>query len=375
MNLLFIGYSFTPSKGGVEKVTDIITEELKRRGHNVYFLCANSQGDCKDCATDVFFMDKSINDPFDNESVKRYQDLLNEKKIDLIINQYPIHPKGFFFAKYAPNSIKKIAFYHGKPFGRNKWAIIDSFKNFRIRMVAYYINENIKTRSIFRKIYKYYDNVFFLCEGYARTVNKNIPCSLHVKAKWIPNPCAIDDKVRKLEKENIIVFVGRVSDQGKNLIGFIKIWEQLAPKFPEWKAVVIGDDSNCSDIKTYIDRKEIKNIKFTGQLPSTKPYFERAKIQCVTSHSEGWSMVTIEGMAEGCVPVVYDTFESIHEIIENEISGFIIPKYDVGAACRAISKLIENESLLNTVSSEARKITSKYSIDKIVDQWEQIITV
>lgn len=375
MNLLFIGYSFTPSKGGVEKVTDIITEELKRRGHNVYFLCANSQGDCKDCAAEVFYMDKQLSEPFDNDSVKLYQHILSDKKIDIAISQYPNNPKSNFFAINKFHKVKTFAFYHGKPLGRLKWDLSNSLKRLKLKMSAYCMREISRQKKQYQNIYKLYDDVIFLCEGYARTVNKNIPCSLHVKAKWIPNPCAIDDKVRKLEKENIIVFVGRVSDQGKNLIGFIKIWEQLAPKFPDWKAVVIGDDSNCSDIKTYIDRKEIKNIKFTGQLPSTKPYFERAKIQCVTSHSEGWPMVIIEGMAEGCVPVVYDTFESIHEIIENEISGFIIPKYDVGAACRAISKLIENESLLNTVSSEARKITSKYSIDKIVDQWEQIITV
>jgi len=40
---------------------------------------------------------------------------------------------------------------------------------------------------------------------------------------------------------------------------------------------------------------------------------------------------------------------------------------------RVIKKLIEEEKLRNKLSKEATKVKEKYSLDKIVKEWENII--
>ena len=40
MNILFVNDSpFNPIVGGLERVTDILAKEMKKRGHNVHYLC------------------------------------------------------------------------------------------------------------------------------------------------------------------------------------------------------------------------------------------------------------------------------------------------------------------------------------------------
>ena len=56
----------------------------------------------------------------------------------------------------------------------------------------------------------------------------------------------------------------------------------------------------------------------------------------MTSHIEGWPMTLLEAQQYGCVPIVYNTFAALSEIIENNVNGYIIGKYDEEAFFNAI---------------------------------------
>jgi len=49
----------------------------------------------------------------------------------------------------------------------------------------------------------------------------------------------------------------------------------------------------------------------------------------MTSRFEGWPMVLMEAMQMGVVPVVYNSFESLSDIVVDGENGYIIPNNDL----------------------------------------------
>ena len=91
----------------------------------------------------------------------------------------------------------------------------------------------------------------------------------------------------------------------------------------------------------------------------------------MTSSYEGWPMVLMEAMSFGCVPVVYDSFEAVHGIIDDGNDGLIVRKFDVSEMSAAILNLIHDEDKrLKMIESGKEKI-KKFRVESIADCWEK----
>lgn len=49
----------------------------------------------------------------------------------------------------------------------------------------------------------------------------------------------------------------------------------------------------------------------------------------MTSIWEGLPMTLIEAMHYGCVPIAFDSFAALYDLIDNGNNGFIIPNNDI----------------------------------------------
>ena len=92
MNILFVNsIPFNPIGGGIERVTDILTKELQKRGYCVYYLCGYVDENHEQML-DYDFPAKLYSLPqkglFDsNENLIFYEKLLYRLNIDIVINQ------------------------------------------------------------------------------------------------------------------------------------------------------------------------------------------------------------------------------------------------------------------------------------------------
>ena len=80
----------------------------------------------------------------------------------------------------------------------------------------------------------------------------------------------------------------------------------------------------------------------------------------------------LEAMAIGMPVVCTDCpIGGARDTIENEVNGLLVPIRDDKALYSAMKKVIENETLSNSISNNAASIRAQLSLDRIVDQWEQ----
>lgn len=93
----------------------------------------------------------------------------------------------------------------------------------------------------------------------------------------------------------------------------------------------------------------------------------------MTSIFEGWGLVLTEAMSLGCIPIAFNSFESVYDIIDNEKNGFIIPHFKVKSYIKTLQLLMEDEALCNKISNNAVTKSKKYLIENIGKQWEGLI--
>lgn len=109
-----------------------------------------------------------------------------------------------------------------------------------------------------------------------------------------------------------------------------------------------------------------------------QPYYERASILVLASEYEGFPLVLAECMSFGVIPIVYDSYSAVHDIIDDGIDGIIVPYNASGFVpeimAMQLSLLMCDEDRRKNMSVNAMKKSNDYSLDYIYKQWESIFS-
>ena len=131
-----------------------------------------------------------------------------------------------------------------------------------------------------------------------------------INVEYVPNGFydfeSIDDNKREI-KENIILTVGRIGAYEKANEVLLEAFKLANSKLEDWKLRVVGPIEE--EFKEYINNFLCENptlkdkITFLGpiyDLEKLELEYKRAKVFCLTSRSEGFPLVFLEAIKNGC---------------------------------------------------------------------------
>ena len=136
---------------------------------------------------------------------------------------------------------------------------------------------------------------------------------------------------------------------------------------------IIGTGPDEETYKNIINSQNITQVEMTGYKHPLE-YYKKASIISVTSANEGWGMVITEAMQMGVVPIVMDSFESLTDIIDDNINGYIIPNNDIDIYTRKLLYLMNNPIVINNMAKQSIKKSHNFSINNMVNKWNKLIT-
>jgi len=215
-----------------------------------------------------------------------------------------------------------------------------------------------KRQLLFKQFVKRVDIVSFETKRSYRGVD-NIPPE---KTLLLPNgfdPDFIDwYGVRRrpfIDKENIILLVGRHGDFAKNTEMMLDALEVMAD-IGNWQVWFVGPMTAEFEKRRIAFLKQhpqlADRLVFTGQIDDKRELFElysRAKLLCLTSRWESWGMVCVEAMAFGCVPVM-TAVSSAEDITGNGTAGRIVEQGNSGHLAGTLKALCADQEELQTLS-------------------------
>lgn len=382
MNILFYLSRF-PGYGGIETVTEIIGNRLIDMGHHICILTHVKQDRPSVLInrSDYFFM------PEEGEwgSTKNRTfavDLIKKYNFDVIIVQDSYAPFEGVVCSMKVNQEKDealIIFEHSTPLYINK-KLKQSYKASVLHELYRRLYSWPKQLMANQKRHKLMlancDAYVVLAKGYidelAEVCGEKWIRPYNNKIRVINNPISQPIKSADFcDKDNVVLFVGQVNEN-KRVGLMIEMWRRIAEHFPNWKMQIVGDGPQLSELKNRTTELNIHNIEFCGyQQPD--PYYRKAKLFWMTSGYEGWPLTLVEAMQHGCVPIAMNNFSSVQDIIDNGINGSIVEADNIEQFIKASETLMEKEDVLKSFSSQAQIKTKSFEIDRIIDNWEDLL--
>lgn len=145
----------------------------------------------------------------------------------------------------------------------------------------------------------------------------------------------------KQESRNTILFFGRIQDY-KGLDSLIEAVPLITPYIPDLKVIIAGE-GNFEKYKSMIlDEKhfEIHNRYILDE--EVADFFQRANV-IVLPYKDGTQSGIIPIAYSFKKPVIVTDVGSIGEVVENGVTGFIIPPKDVESLAKAVVQILQND--------------------------------
>lgn len=385
MNIAFLFYCpIVPHIGGVQRVTDVLTKEFVKRGHNVIFICTESRNmddAYQNYSATQIYLDSNKNE---EEFIADYCKILHTNDIDVVISQ-EAQKESLLLLANTPICVKRISVVHINPYAiignerRIKRAIrsrrlVTNLAKYLVMLFPHIARQyyRLKENKFYRRILGVSDKLVLLSPSFVELLKENIPNISNRKLVTIGNPNTFVPKHEVGTKENLIICVARLSEAPKNVRDFILVWQQLYKYNPMWKAVIVGDGPDRGLLESFAKKKGVRNLSFVGRVENVGNYYQRAKFVCMTSIYEGWGMVLTEGMSYGCVPCVYGSYGAAFDIVDDGVNGIISTPFKPKEMADRIQTLINDESRLVQMSSSAIEKVKDFNADKVADKWDAL---
>lgn len=372
--------------GGIKRVSSILASEWRKAGNDVYFmsLCRSDIRLPEIAGSPQFFLPNTSNESGD-ENMYFFIRFIQERQIDIILNQY-VEERGMIYlcAKVRKNiHIKLVSVYHFAP--THELNIVDSsfftpitlsspIKRYSIDLVMYIRWYLWRRPSVKKKLTCYLatclessDRMVVLSEHFIPIMNDLTDNMFQGKIRAINNPAIYNTDSIMPTKTKTVLWCGRVGYDAKRVDRMLSIWKRVGTKYPDWNCLVIGS-GNIEYFRKAVEKYEIPNIQLLG-FCDPKPYYKTGAILCMTSSAEGWGLVLVEAMAHGCVPIAYNSYASLQDIVTDCENGFAIPAFNEGIYIRKLELLMTDDKLRHKMAMKGLLDVSRFESSGIALEW------
>ena len=376
-----------PVDGGIETVTRTLANEMVRRGNQVYVLYTeyfspSSSG----VFVDNRIIGKLIPDVSCCSKEKMFRQgsafikaLNEEEHFDVIINQcYPTWTSEVLKDLYG--HVKVIECLHMLLYGPSRYKRL-KWKGWDLKMrlcgpwIFHRVEKKHKSEVIERE-FQYVDKFVLLAESYVKEYEK-IRGTKYTQGKltYMHNPLAqsvtMSDK-DFTNKEDVVLCVSRMQEDMKRISYMIEFWKMIEKdsSFDNWRFDILGDGPSLGGYIEMVRNMGLKRVSFWGwQNPDI--YYKRSKILLMTSAFEGLPMTIPEAQQYGVVPIVLNTFSSVHELIVDGYNGRIASNKRKFLHC--LRKTMRHHDKWETMAQMGMTTCKRFAVSHIVDEWEKLI--
>lgn len=163
----------------------------------------------------------------------------------------------------------------------------------------------------------------------------------------------------------------------KRLDHLIKVTIRLHQDFDFVDLKIYGtadDQQEAQKLKQLVKDNHAEGyIHFCGYEHDLAQVYETADIEVMTSKHEGFAMVLLEAQSHACPAVSYDINYGPADIIEDHVSGHLVPDGDLDAMYHTLKDLLTDRQQLQTYSANAQQVASRYSFQNISQRWQDFL--
>ena len=193
----------------------------------------------------------------------------------------------------------------------------------------------------------------------------------------LPNPLTFVPVVEVPSKQKIILASGRLDAwKGKGFDILIKAFALICKQNADWRLQIAGAGKveSLQYLQELAKEEGIPQgqIEFLGFQNDIQSLYQRSSMFVLSSRWEGFGMVLIEAMSQGCACVACDYKGRQSEIITDETQGITCLVEDVEALAQSMERMIRDDKYRKECQRNAIERSKFYSLDNTMDRWEEV---
>jgi Glycosyltransferase len=181
--------------------------------------------------------------------------------------------------------------------------------------------------------------------------------------------CAEIKRSLGINNRKVIGVVGRLRcEKGQQVL--LHAMRDVIRKCPDAMLLVVGDGPDRENLKTTAERLGIQDhiiwtgLKTPDEVWSLYPIMD---VVAVPSLFEGFGLVAAEAMAAG-KPVVASKVDGLCEIVEDSVTGYLVPVNDDRALAGALIQLLNNPALAHSMRENGYdRVSLLFSLERFSD--------
>ena len=204
--------------------------------------------------------------------------------------------------------------------------------------------------------------------------------------KVIPNPIiyplpvlikkSVSPKSLVLQNRKVILASGRMV-KFKQFDVLIEAFSQIKDKYQDWDLVILGDGEEKDNLnKLSFELGITDRVFFPGKVGNISEWYKRADLFVLSSIVEGFPNVLLEAMSYGVPSISFDCDTGPRDMIQDGINGILVdPNEKELGLSNAIDKIIANQELRYNLAKNSILLREKYSINNIIQKWNNILDI
>jgi len=170
-----------------------------------------------------------------------------------------------------------------------------------------------------------------------------------------------------------VIYMGRVSYE-KSIDQVIRALARAVERMPELSLVIVGDGPQRNELEQLAKGLNVANkVFFKGFVFGRElvELLQASELYVTASKSENMPLAVIEAMACG-LPILAVNSLGLAEMVEDGLSGHLLPPDDPSAIAAHIVSLMQDDELRERFSNAAIASAARYSEDSMARRLEDI---
>lgn len=381
------------AKGGTEVATRRIAHALKLTNDWEVFCAFRRKADPEDSS----IYKKTVSLPASGKSFeKTLAQFLKDNEIDVVVNmsRFFRHSSIVEASRLADKEIKVLFMQHFAPGSEMKKPSFSSGLHllklnpynplYWLRASFYPLIKFPRLRRLprlYKKVYDLSHKVVLLSDGYVKDY-QNVG-GFKASEKFVAVPNIFDRE--EIDRSNFlpvekrpkrVLILSRMDEVQKRLSLALEIWKKIEadPDLADWQLDIVGSGHNEDIVRRLVKRHKLERVTLHGW-KNPNEFLKNSRILMMTSEYEGLPLTILEAQAYGVVPIAFNSFGALKDIIENFENGVIIDNFgDVDTYVKKLTELMFDEDYLSELSRNGIEKSDKFAPKKIAERWQKILS-
>ena len=230
---------------------------------------------------------------------------------------------------------------------------------------------HVKYRGLFWLLYRFPARVIAVSQGVKQGLESmGVPAA---KVSFVPNPIIVRDQQATANRpaaplqHPFVLGVGRLVHQ-KGFDRLLKAFRRLNQS--EVHLVILGEGPERASLARMSSELGIEEyFHLPGFVTDVDTWYRHAECFVLSSRHEGWPMVLVEAMANGCPVVSFDCNYGPSEILEGGAHGLLVPEGDVEGLAKAMERVLKDGALRRDLAAKGMERAKMFDVKEIAPRW------